>query len=100
MNHVVHHNPAIWGHDTSKFDPSRFIGPQSEEHKRNLSPFSVGHRMCIGRNLAMTNILKVLVTVLKNYTLELVHPDEEILAISVGISEKEGPLMCRVKSRN
>jgi len=48
----------------------------------------------------MTNILKVLVTVLKNYTLELVHPDEEILAISVGISEKEGPLMCRVKSRN
>lgn len=95
----MHHNSAIWGHDTLKFDPSRFLGPQSEELKRNLSPFSVGHRMCIGRNLAMTNILKVLVTVLKNYSLEMVDPDEEIVTISVGISEKEGPLMCRVKRR-
>jgi cytochrome P450 len=96
---VVHHNPAIWGPDTFTFNPSRFLGPQSDDFKRNLTPFSVGHRMCIGRNVAMTNILKVFTTVLKNYSLEMVDSKQRITTINVGISEKDGPLRCRVKSR-
>ncbi|KIW99464.1 uncharacterized protein Z518_11203 [Rhinocladiella mackenziei CBS 650.93] len=99
LNHVVHHNPAIWGSDHDIFDPSRFLGPQAEYFKQNLTPFSVGHRMCIGRNMAMTNILKTLTTVLKNYTLEMEDPKQKISTLSVGISEKEGPLKCRVKRR-
>ena len=56
--------------------------------------------MCIGKNMAMTNILKVLVTVLLHYDLKMEHPEQKITTLSVGISEKEGPLLCRVKKRH
>jgi benzoate 4-monooxygenase len=56
--------------------------------------------MCIGKNMAMTNLLKTLVTVLKYYELEMADPNQEISTLSVGISEKEGPLLCRVGRRN
>ncbi|KAL6407021.1 hypothetical protein AUP68_09842 [Ilyonectria robusta] len=99
LNHVVHHNPSIWGSDHDKFDPSRFLGPKADFFKRHLTPFSIGHRMCIGKNMAMTNILKVLTTVLKHYQLEMMDPKQKISTISVGISEKDGPLECRVRRR-
>ncbi|KAK5056690.1 hypothetical protein LTR84_012222 [Exophiala bonariae] len=100
LNHVVHHNPALWGADTFKFDPSRFLGPEKEDSKRRLGPFGVGHRMCIGRNMAMTSILKVLTTLLKNYQLEMVDPKQKIVTANVGISEMEGPLMCLANKRH
>ena len=56
--------------------------------------------MCIGKNMAMTNLLKVLVTVLLHYDLEMEDPEQKITTLSVGISEKEGPLLCRVKKRH
>lgn len=55
--------------------------------------------MCIGKNLAMMNILKVLSTVLRNYKLEMIHPEEPVDTLSVGISEKKGGLMCRISRR-
>ncbi|KAM6520189.1 hypothetical protein FALCPG4_013742 [Fusarium falciforme] len=99
LNHVVHHNPSIWGTDHNKFDPSRFLNKDGETLQRFLSPFSMGHRMCIGRNMAMTNMLKLVATTFKNYHLEMEDPTQIIFTISVGISEKEGPLMCRVRRR-
>ncbi|KAH6871509.1 cytochrome P450 [Thelonectria olida] len=100
MNHVIHHNPAIWGLNHDDFDPSRFLGPDAEFLKRYLSPFSIGHRMCIGRNMAMTNMLKLVSTTFKYYDLEMIDPKQKISTISVGISEKEGPLMCRIRRRS
>ncbi|KAH6952169.1 cytochrome P450 [Fusarium avenaceum] len=99
LNHVVHHNPDIWGPNHRTFDPSRFLGPDAEVLKRHLSPFSIGHRMCIGRNMAMTNMLKLISTTFKHYHLEMVDPKQEISTISIGISEKDGPLLCRVTRR-
>ena len=55
--------------------------------------------MCLGRNIAMTNILKVLTTMLRRYELAAVDPIQKIRTVSVGISEKEGPLRCRVRMR-
>ena len=98
-NHVVHHNPAIWGPNHNTFDPSRFLGVGGEDLKRYLSPFSIGHRMCIGKNMAMTNMLKLVSTTFKYYQLEMADPTQKITTLSVGISEKEGPLMCRVRKR-
>lgn len=56
--------------------------------------------MCIGRNIAMANMLKVLTTVLRRYELQAVAPEEKIGTVSVGISEKDGALMCRVRVRS
>ncbi|KAF5637703.1 benzoate 4-monooxygenase [Fusarium sp. NRRL 52700] len=71
LNHVVHHNPSVWGKDHDQFIPDRFLGPNSKELQGYLSPFSTGH-------------------LLRNYKLEMLHPEEPINTLSVGISEKEG----------
>ncbi|KAM5520510.1 hypothetical protein FOXYSP1_14400 [Fusarium oxysporum f. sp. phaseoli] len=84
LNHVVHHNPSTWGKDHDQFIPDRFLGPNSKDLQGYLSPFSTGHRMCIGKNLAIMNMLKVLSTVLGNYKLEMVHPEEPVDTFSVG----------------
>ncbi|CVL13713.1 related to cytochrome P450 CYP3/CYP5/CYP6/CYP9 subfamilies [Fusarium proliferatum] len=99
LNHVVHHNPSVWGKDHDQFIPDRFLGPNGKELQEYLSPFSTGHRMCIGKNLAMMSILKVLSTVLRNYKLEMLHPEEPVVTLSVGTSEKKGGLMCRISRR-
>jgi benzoate 4-monooxygenase len=60
-------------------------------------PFGAGHRMCIGRNIAIMNMLKVITVVLRNYELEAVDKEESLKVKTVGIGEKEGPLWCRIK---
>jgi cytochrome P450 len=61
--------------------------------------FGMGHRQCIGRNIALISIMKIVVTLMRNYSLELVNKDEGCELVSVGIGEKKGPLMVRVKRR-
>ncbi|KAI7761083.1 hypothetical protein LZL87_011488 [Fusarium oxysporum] len=68
LNHVVHHNPSVWGKDHDQFIPDRFFGPNSKELQGYLSPFSTGH---------------LLSTVLRNYKLEMVHPEEPVDTLSV-----------------
>ncbi|KAF5703649.1 cytochrome P450 monooxygenase [Fusarium mundagurra] len=47
LNHVVHHNPSVWGKDHEQFIPDRFLGPNGKELQGYLSPFSIGHRQVI-----------------------------------------------------
>ena len=47
----------------------------------------------------MMSIIKILATVWRRYDLELVDPDEELIMESVGIAEKQGPLMVRARLR-
>lgn len=57
--------------------------------------------MCIGRNLAMTNILKTITTVLTRFDLTLVEETKEqpVRFGSYGIGELQGTLMCTARSR-
>ncbi|KAF5572842.1 cytochrome P450 monooxygenase [Fusarium pseudoanthophilum] len=75
LNHVVHHNPSVWGMNHDQFIPDRFLGPSGKELQSYLSPFSTGH-------------------LLRNYKLEMLHPEEPVETLSVGISEKKGGLTC------
>ena len=45
------------------------------------------------------SIVKVLTAVWRRYTLEVLNPDEELVMESVGIGEKQGPLMVRARLR-
>ncbi|KAK0755827.1 hypothetical protein N5P37_011608 [Trichoderma harzianum] len=97
-NHALHHNPSIWGPDCDEYKPSRWLRDgYAKENLKYLMPFGAGHRMCIGRNIAMANMLKVVSVVLRNYELEAVDKDEPLKVVTVGIGEKEGPLWCRIK---
>lgn len=55
--------------------------------------------MCIGRNIATINIVKIVTTLLRCYNFEVMDKDERLDIMTVGIGEKEGPLWCRVSLR-
>lgn len=49
--------------------------------------------------MATTNIQKVVATVLRRYHIEAVDVKKELKTFSVGITELEGPLFCKVRFR-
>lgn len=72
-----------------------------ESKARFLIPFSIGHRMCIGRNLGMTNVLKTATTLLSWFELEPVAKEEKTVRLkSSGIGEMEGAFLCKVSLRD
>lgn len=99
VNHVLHHDPSLWGEDHTEFRPERWLDGPKSLSPNNISPFGTGHRGCIGRNIAMMSIVKVLTTVWRRFELEAVDPHEELFIESVGIGEKKGPLLVRAKLR-
>ena len=54
---------------------------------------------CVENSMALTNIQKVVATVLRRYHIEPVDEKEELRTHSVGIAEKAGPLHCRIRFR-
>lgn len=63
------------GYNHDIFDPSRLLGPEATFLKRYMSPFSPGHSVCIGRNVAMTSMLKLVSTTFKYDDLEIIYPE-------------------------
>lgn len=61
--------------------------------------FGAGLRACIGRNIAMMSIVKVLTSICQRFDIETEDLTEQLVVESVGIGEKKGPLMVRVKGR-
>lgn len=67
----VHHNTDIWK-DPDAFDPTRFDRTQTAtRHQFAHIPFGGGPRVCIGQNMALMQILLVLVTIVRKYDFKL-----------------------------
>lgn len=99
INHVLHHNKSVWASDHDVFRPERWLDPANAPSSSHLMAFGAGHRACIGRNIAMMSIVKVLTAVCQHFDIEAEDRTEQLIVESVGIGEKKGPLMVRVKGR-
>ena len=96
-NQVVHHDALAWGNDPLFFRPERWLDAGNSLSSNDLLSFGSGHRQCIGKNIAMISIVKVLTTIWRRYKLEAVESDENLVVESVGIGEKKGPLLVRAR---
>ncbi|KAL4757557.1 cytochrome P450 [Aspergillus foveolatus] len=92
-NYVLHHDPSI-------FVPEKWLDESyNRERGRYLIPFSFGYRTCIGRNLAMTNILKIVCTLVTLFEFEPLEKKKDVRAISPGIGEMKGDFEVKVRVR-
>lgn len=99
-NYALHHNPSIWGHEHDIFNPNRWLADSYVKDKLNyLMPFGMGHRSCIGRNVAMINILKCVTIIGRHFILEAMEQDELLDMETVGVGGKKGPLVCRIRRK-
>jgi len=73
----VHLDPDNFGPDADKFNPDRWIVEKEdlsiEEMQRAWIPFGYGTRQCIGKNVALMEITKLVGTTLLNFDIENVQ---------------------------
>jgi cytochrome P450 len=86
--------------------------PEVASKARLLMHFGLGGRQCIGKTVAMSNIYKLMSTLLKEFQFELVDEEEKAKVgkggfqgevpemISVGISDLASALMVKARKRN
>jgi cytochrome P450 len=46
--YALHHNPEYFN-DPSRFNPERWINPESTDKKEAVQPFLIGSRSCIAK---------------------------------------------------
>ena len=84
---VVHGDRNVFGQDADSFRPERWLreeGESEEEFKMRLKnmkdadlTFGAGNRVCLGKNVSMLEIYKIVATLLLKYEMEFVDPKKE-----------------------
>ncbi|OAL28580.1 hypothetical protein AYO22_02774 [Fonsecaea multimorphosa] len=75
---VVHRDPTVYGDHPDEFRPERWLTGNVKEMKRHMYQFGGGGHLCIGRNLALFEMNKILPQLLANFDLELVYPGKPL----------------------
>ncbi|ONK79651.1 uncharacterized protein A4U43_C01F8540 [Asparagus officinalis] len=67
----MHHDRSLWGDDVNEFRPERFEGNLHGgcKHRMGFLPFGFGGRICIGRNLTITEYKIVLSHILCKFSM-------------------------------
>lgn len=76
---VLHRNPAIWGRDAEAFRPERWLEcseAQLKEMNAAYMPFGLGSRTCIGKNISLLEISKVIPHLVRKFDARLTGPAE------------------------
>ncbi|CAE6434717.1 unnamed protein product [Rhizoctonia solani] len=71
----VTNKASVWRQDSEVFRPERWLEDTTGTFGKYYSPFSFGARACIGRNLAVMDMLLVAATIFRRYDIQLAHQD-------------------------
>ena len=76
---VVQHDPNVFP-DPEEFVPERWIESGAEELKAmeaSFFAFGAGSRSCLGKNISLLEMSKIVPLLLREYDFSLAHPEEE-----------------------
>lgn len=77
---VLHRRPEVFGQDVDVFRPERWIEASPEklkEMKATMFQFGAGARTCIGKNVSLLEVYKLVPSFLRRFEIELERPDSE-----------------------
>ncbi|KAF2275833.1 cytochrome P450 [Westerdykella ornata] len=77
---VLHRRPEVFGSDVDAFRPERWIeaSPEKQREMRGtMFQFGAGARTCIGKNVSLLEIYKLVPSFLRRFEIELDRPDAE-----------------------
>jgi len=99
---AVHYDPDVFP-EPEKFEPERWLkGSMNEAHlaamERSFFAFGAGSRICMGRNLSMIEMRKIVPELLRRFTFQLESADAEWEVHTAWFTPQKMP-MCTVKRR-
>ncbi|EUC31177.1 hypothetical protein COCCADRAFT_101960 [Bipolaris zeicola 26-R-13] len=74
---VVQRDQGVFGHDADEFVPERWFRPNAAKMERCMFQFGGGSRTCIGKNISLCEMYKVIPSLLRSFDLQLSEPDRE-----------------------
>lgn len=90
---VLHRDKRIFGPDAEAWRPGRWLEGDAEKVKnmeQHLLAFGAGKRTCLGRNIAMLELTKVVPALLLRYEMKLAEPEKEWRVINSWAVRQEG----------
>jgi benzoate 4-monooxygenase len=94
---TIHHNDVAFP-QADTYMPERWLSGKRASAEKYFIPFSYGPRACVGRNVAMMELLKIVANLLKRYQFELVDPNHETV-LREGFLVKPTELWVRMTKR-
>ncbi|CAG8050184.1 unnamed protein product [Penicillium olsonii] len=98
---VIHHDKTIFGDDADAFRPERWI-ESSEAHiklmDRHLMTFGYGSRTCIGKNISIMEMGKLVPQIIRHFQLEWASDQPEWNVQTFFFAKQHG-LKCRLRRR-
>ncbi|GKZ35603.1 hypothetical protein AbraIFM66950_006303 [Aspergillus brasiliensis] len=73
---VIHRDESIWGSNADEFVPERWLTADSEKLRimeQCLVPFGVGSRTCIGKNISLYEINKLIPQLVRDYEIDILQ---------------------------
>ncbi|KAJ5268638.1 hypothetical protein N7505_004396 [Penicillium chrysogenum] len=97
---VIHQNESVFGPDTASYRPERWLGDpaRSSEMDRNFLAFGAGARTCIGKNISLMEIGKLVPELVRRFDFELVDSKAPLETQNVWFV-KQTNVECRVRLR-
>lgn len=71
---VVHRDRDVFGPDAGEFRPDRWLKGDTGEMTRNFFTFGSGARICMGQNLGLMEISKLIPTLFMHFDIQLSNP--------------------------
>ncbi|KAK5994301.1 Cytochrome P450 monooxygenase cicH [Cladobotryum mycophilum] len=99
---VIHHDKSIFGEDATDFNPDRWLGSDHERIKymdRHLFTFGYGSRSCIGKNISIMEMGKLIPQILRHFHLEWASTDKTWRVSNFWFARQEG-LIFRLRVRD
>jgi cytochrome P450 len=95
--YTLQRNPEIWGSDSDKFKPDRWLDPRRPlwEAKWQYEPFLGGIRMCPAQNMVLIQLTYILVRFAQEFKM-LENKDEEFdyfEAVAMTVESKRGVII-------
>ena len=82
---TLHRNPRYW-QEPERFMPDRFLPPNiSKVNNRAYIPFSIGPRMCIGKNFGLEESIYIITKLTRRFTVTLPHDYKAGLSAMIAV---------------
>ncbi|OCL14764.1 putative cytochrome P450 pisatin demethylase [Glonium stellatum] len=97
---VTQHDPTVYP-DPEKFIPERWLESSEEQLKQmeqSFFAFGAGSRTCIGKNISLMEMTKIIPQLLREFEVTLTYPDREWKTKNSWFVQQEG-LICNLVKR-